>query len=186
MTHSSEDGDAVIAKLDDGDDLFASIKALATEHRIQNGMIMWGIGMLRDFEIGYFNGKEYERARYLEPMELLALHGSYAGDSEPQLHLHVAAAGREHEVVGGHLFRATVAVLNELCVRRLTRTTLSRELNLRSGLKELRIVTRPGGRPVAVARAPPRALTSRNPPGPAARRTERGATRRGGRTRGRQ
>lgn len=136
---SSDDRDAVIAKFEDGDDLFASIEALATHHGIVNGMVMWGIGMVRDFEIGYFNGREYERATYEEPMELLALHGSLAAESDPSLHVHVAAAGRDHRVVGGHLFRATVAVLNELCLRRLAQTKLSRFLNPRSGLKELQI-----------------------------------------------
>ncbi len=136
---SSADGDDVIAKLEDGDDLVRSIEALAAKHRIANGMVMWGIGMLRDFEVGYFNGKEYERATYAEPMELLALHGSFAAKAEPRLHVHVAAAGRDHRVVGGHLFRATVAVLSELCLRSLPRTKLSRVHSPRSGLKELRI-----------------------------------------------
>jgi len=136
---SSDDGDVVIAKLDDGDDLFASIDALAAEHRIDNGMVMWGIGMLRDFEIGYFNGKEYERATYAEPMELLALHGSYAKMADPRIHVHVGAAGRDHRMVGGHLFRGTVAVTNELCLMRLRGTALSRVHNPRFGFKELRI-----------------------------------------------
>ena len=137
---SSADGDVVIAKLDDGDDLFASLDALAAKHRIPNGMVMWGIGMLGPFEIGYFNGKEYDRTTYAEPMELLALHGSYAAKADPRIHVHVAAAGKDHRVVGGHLFRATVAVLNELCIRKLGRSELSRVHNPRSGLKELRIL----------------------------------------------
>jgi predicted DNA-binding protein with PD1-like motif len=134
---SSADGSVVIAKLDDGDDLFASLDKLAAEHRIENGMVIWGIGMLRDFEIGFFNGKAYERETYAVPMELLALHGSYAAN--PRIHVHVAAAGADHRVVGGHLFRATVAVLNELCLRRLERSELSRVHNPRFGLKELQI-----------------------------------------------
>jgi len=148
---SSDDGDVVIAKLDDGDDLLHSIDALAAEHRIPNGVVLWGIGMLRDFELGYFNGKEYERATYAEPMELLALHGSYAAKADPRTHVHVAAAGRDHRVVGGHLFRATVAVLNELCLRRLSRTELARVHNPRSGLKELTIARGDGPRPPAGA-----------------------------------
>ena len=134
----------MIAKLDDGDDLFARIEGLAARNDIRNGLVLWGIGMIRDFEVGYFNGKEYEKATYREPMELLALHGTFAGEAEPKLHVHVAAAGRDHRVVGGHLFRATVAVLNELCLRRLIATTLGRELNPKSGLREL-TVKGPGG-----------------------------------------
>lgn len=138
MESSLDDG-FVIAKLDDGDDLLAKIEALAADHGIENGMVMWGIGMVRDFEIGYFNGTEYERSESSGPMELLALHGSYGANTDPRLHVHVAAAGRDHRVIGGHLFRATVAVLNELSLRRLAHTDLSRVLNPRSGLKELRV-----------------------------------------------
>ncbi len=143
---SSADGDVVIAKFEDDDDLFARLDELARARGIEDGMVMWGIGMVRDVEIGYFNGKEYERATFAEPMELLALHGSYAGRADPKLHLHVAAAGRDHRVVGGHLFRATVAVLNEVCLRRLDRTALGRALNPRSGLRELTVAPRPTSR----------------------------------------
>ena len=136
---SSADGGVVIAKLDDGDDLFACIEELAAKHAVRNGMVMWGIGMLREFEIGYFNGKEYERETYRDCMELLGLHGTIAANADPKLHLHVAAAGRDHRTVGGHLFRATVCVLNELCLIRLRKSTLNRVLNPRSGLKELTI-----------------------------------------------
>jgi|SRR3990172_4753952 len=138
MQSSSDDG-FVIAKLDDGDDLLARLPDLAAEHGIENGMVMWAIGMLRDVEVGYFNGKEYERHAFAEPMELLALHGTYAAKADPRLHVHVAAAGQDHRVVGGHLFRATVAVLNEVCLRRLGTARLDRVLSPRSGLKELTV-----------------------------------------------
>src|SRR3990170_1815925 len=144
---SSADGDVVIAKLDDGDDLFASIDALAAEHRVANGIVLWAIGMLRDFEIGYYTGNAYERETYADPMELLALHGSYAAKADPRMHVHAAAAGRDHRVVGGHLFRATVAVLNEICLRRLRAAKLTRVLNPRSGLKELAIDVPEDGAP---------------------------------------
>jgi len=136
---SSAEGDLFLAKLDDGDDLFARIVELGTKHGIQNGLVMWAIGMLRDFEIGYFNGKEYERRTFDRPMELLSLHGTYASKADPRLHVHVVAAGRDHAAVGGHLFRGTVAVMNEVCLRRLTKTWLDRVPNPKSGLKELTI-----------------------------------------------
>jgi hypothetical protein len=136
---SSADGDVVLAKLDDGEDLFAALASIAAKHGVEDGLVLWGIGMLRDFEIGFYDGKTYERATFAAPMELLALHGSYAAKADPKLHVHVAAAGADHRVVGGHLFRATVAVLNELCVRRLNGMELDRVLNPRSGLKELTI-----------------------------------------------
>ena len=136
MQSSAEDG-LVVAKLDDGDDLLQRIDELAAEHGIENGLVMWAIGMVRACEVGYFNGREYARTTFPEPMELLSLHGTYAAKADPKIHVHVAAAGRDHRVLGGHLFRATVNVLNELCLRRLDRTTMDRVRNPRSGLKEL-------------------------------------------------
>lgn len=134
---TSIEGEIVLAKLEDGEDLFPSLLALAEETGIASGMVLWGIGMLRDVELGYFNGKSYERATYAEPRELLALHGSIAQDAENPLHLHVGLAGRDHVAVGGHLFRARVAVLNEVAVRRLSAIRLGRALNPASGLREL-------------------------------------------------
>ncbi|HYS70942.1 MAG TPA: DUF296 domain-containing protein [Thermoplasmata archaeon] len=135
--HSSAEGELVLAKLDDGEDLLKSIDKLATEHRLENAMVMWAIGMVRDVEVGYFNGKDYEKATYAEPLELLSLHGTYAGKADPKIHVHLSAAARDRRMVGGHVFRATVSTLSELCLWRLWRTRLDRVLHPRSGLKEL-------------------------------------------------
>lgn len=134
---TSTEGDVVLAKLDDGEDLFPAILEIAARHGFTSGMVLWGIGMLRDAELGYFTGASYERETFREPQELLALHGSIADDAEIPLHLHVALAGRDHRVVGGHLFRATVAVLNEIAVRPFREIRLARALSPRSGLREL-------------------------------------------------
>ena len=141
---TSTEGDIVLAKLDDGEDLFPAIRGIATHHGFDSGMVLWGIGMLRDAEVGFFNGTSYERETYREPQELLAMHGSIAADAEVPLHLHVALAGRDHRVVGGHLFRARVAVLNEIAIRPFREIRLTRALNPRSGLREL--VLEPPGR----------------------------------------
>ncbi|TLZ51437.1 MAG: DUF296 domain-containing protein [Methanobacteriota archaeon] len=135
--HSSVEGELVIAKLDDGEDLLKSIDELAVKHRLENAMVMWAIGMLRDLEIGHFNGKAYEKATYAEPLELVSLHGTYAGKADPKLHIHAAAASRDHRIVGGHVFHATVSTLNEVCLWKLWRTKMDRVLHPRSGLKEL-------------------------------------------------
>lgn len=138
MQSSADDG-LVLAKLEDGDDLIPRIEELAARHGIESGMVLWAIGMVRNVELGYFNGKEYERTVHAEPMELLALHGTFAASADPKLHVHIAAAGRDNRAVGGHLFRATVNVLNELCLRRLDRTELGRARNPRTGLRELTV-----------------------------------------------
>jgi predicted DNA-binding protein with PD1-like motif len=128
-----------MAKFSDGEDVFESLEAVARAHGIDSGAILWGIGMLRDFEIGYFGPQGYEKKGYAEPHELVAFHGSVTMGADPKFHIHVGVAGRDHGVVGGHLFRATTCVVNEVCVERFDRIHLSRRRNAKTTLNELEI-----------------------------------------------
>jgi len=134
---SAADSNLIVAKLEDGEDLFESLLRVVHDHGIESGTVLWGIGMVRDFEVGYFDGKAYHRRTFGPPHELLALHGSIASKADPVFHLHVAGGNEGHGVVGGHLFRATVSTLNEVCIARFDRIRLGRELSPRSGLREL-------------------------------------------------
>ena len=136
---SAMEGNLVMGKFSDGEDVFESLLAVARVHRIESGTVLWGIGMLRDFEIGFFGAQGYETQTYPERHELLALHGSIAMDSDPPFHLHVAAAGPDHAVIGGHLFRAKVCVVNEICIERFGQIRLSRRRNPKTTLSELEI-----------------------------------------------
>src|SRR5881296_85921 len=111
---SKQEGNSVVVKLSDGEDFVPSLEAAAQKHRIESGSVVWGIGMLQDFEIGYFGPTGYEKTAFAERHELLALHGSIAMRADPKLHLHVTLGRRDHAVIGGHLFRAKTAVVNEI------------------------------------------------------------------------
>ena len=134
---SAIDGNLVMAKLEDGEDLLGSLHKIVNEHRIEGGTVLWGIGMVRDFEVGYFDGTAYRKRTFGSPHELLALHGSISAGADPPFHLHVAAGNESHGVIGGHLFKATVSTLNEICIARFDALRLGRELSPRSGLREL-------------------------------------------------
>ena len=136
---SASEGNVVMVKLADGEDVLGSLEQVCRERGIESGTVQWGIGMLRDFEIGYFGPEGYEKASYSEPHELVALHGSIAMRSEPKFHLHVAVAGRDHSVVGGHLFRAKANVVNEIRLERLGTIRLSRKPNPKTTLNELQV-----------------------------------------------
>src|SRR5438128_715995 len=77
-TQSRREGNTVLLKLSDGEDLVSSVEAAATEHDVVSGSVLWGIGMVQDFEIGFFGPKGYEKAAFRDRHELLALHGSIA------------------------------------------------------------------------------------------------------------
>jgi predicted DNA-binding protein with PD1-like motif len=131
------EGGAVLVKLADGDDLFPSLEAAAREHGIEDGAVLWGIGMLQDFEIGFFGPKGYEKKVYADRHELLGLHGSISLRADPKLHLHVTVGRRDHAAIGGHLFRGRTAVVNEIHLVRFDTIRLSRRLNEKTGLREL-------------------------------------------------
>lgn len=136
---SAIEGSVVLAKFSDGEDVFESLEAVARTHAIDSGAVLWGIGMLQDFEIGFFGPQGYQKKGYRDRHELLAFHGSIAMRAEPKFHLHVAVAGPDHGVVGGHLFRAKACVVNEVCIERLDTIRLNRRRNPKTTLNELEI-----------------------------------------------
>ena len=69
-------------------------------------------------------------------MELVALHGTIA---DGIIHMHCALANPQHQIIGGHLQEAKVAVLNEIVLQKLEEVVLHRRLNQKSGLKELEL-----------------------------------------------
>lgn len=136
---SSEESNHIIVKLDDGDDVFDSLDKVIEKHGIDSALVLSGIGMLRDFEIGYYNGERYINELFVDPMELLSMHGSIASGKENRIHIHISIANKEHNVLGGHLMRAKVCVLNEIVLFKVNDVVLTRELNKKSGLMELAI-----------------------------------------------
>jgi len=130
----------VMVKLDNNEDLFKAIEKVAADQMIRSGMVLFGIGMLRDFELGYYKGKEYQWTTFAEPAELVALHGTIATvDGSPSIHLHAGVALSDLGLKGGHLKKATVNGLAEIGMIKLTDIELTRKMNPSSGLNELLI-----------------------------------------------
>ena len=136
---SAEEDHIVMVKLSDGEDVLPSLESAARKHGIDSGAVLWGIGMLQDFEIGFFGPQGYEKKSFAGRHELIAFHGSIAMRAEPKFHLHVAVGQRDHTVVGGHLFRAKACVVNEICIERFGAIRLNRVPNPKTGLNELEI-----------------------------------------------
>lgn len=115
-------GNNLIIKLEDGEDLLASLASLGV-----NSGIVWGIGMLRRVRLGYWNGSEYEEQRIEEPAELLSLQCNLSQtEGKPFPHCHVVLLKRDRTVVGGHLLAGIVNNVNELYIKRLSGIALER------------------------------------------------------------
>jgi hypothetical protein len=126
-------------KLADGEDLFESLKACAAESGIRSAIVLTGIGMLKEFELGYFDGRAYRNEAHSEARELVALHGSITTEGGFVAHLHAALAGPDHGLVGGHLHKAKVCVVNEITILRIDGSAMTRVTDENTNLKLLHL-----------------------------------------------
>lgn len=144
------DGARWMLRLDDGDDVFRSLTEFARSNGIRAAAVLSGIGMFKDATFGYWNGKEYQPHSIDRPHELVSLHGSIAEvDGAPSVHLHVALAGPTHTIVGGHLMRATVGILNEIAIDAFPGRRFDRPLDESFGLRRLDLEPNGSERPAA-------------------------------------
>lgn len=125
----------VVAKLDDGEDFFESMEKIVKKCNISSGIVLSGIGQLKNFELGYLDGKKYVKKTFKKPMELVSMQGSIA----ETFHIHCALADKDQNVYGGHLFKGRVSVVNEIVILRLNKTKLKREEDKTTGLKTLKV-----------------------------------------------
>ncbi len=131
-------------RLDDGQDLFATLTEFARREDIEAAVVVSGIGMVQRATIGYWDGTRYQTQELSVPHEVVALHGSIArADGVPSIHLHLAAAGPDHRLVGGHLMQATVGVLQEILLVAFPGRTFGRPMSEVLGLRMLDL--EPGG-----------------------------------------
>jgi uncharacterized protein len=132
------DGARWMVRLDDGQDLFESLAEFARREDLRAAVVIAGIGMVRRATVGYWDGTQYQPHELTVPHEVVALHGSIArADGAPSIHLHMAAAGPDHRLVGGHLMRATVGVLQEIVLDTFPGRTFGRPLVESFGLRML-------------------------------------------------
>ncbi len=101
----AEHENSMMVRFKDGETLPTGL----TELGVKSGVIVNGVGMLRDLELGYWDGSNYVIEKIPEPVELLSLQGNIGvKDGEPVVHAHVAVAKKGGAAYGGHILRATV------------------------------------------------------------------------------
>jgi uncharacterized protein len=132
------DGNRWMLRLDDGNDLFEALSSFADREGVRAGAVVLGIGMFRRASFGYWDGTRYVPTDLEVPHEVVALHGTIArADERPSIHLHGAVAGPDHRIVGGHLLRATVGVVQEIVIEGFPGRTFGRPLVESFGLRIL-------------------------------------------------
>ena len=126
----------IFVKLERGEDVLQTLTDVISSNGVSSGEIIWGIGMIRNLQVGYFNGKEYEKETFEKALEVVSFHGSIA-ENEPRFHIHTSCAGRDHGVVGGHLFGGIADPLLEVRIRKFSGIKATRQDNPKTGLREL-------------------------------------------------
>lgn len=140
----AEDDGLVVMRFHEGEDFLATLQEGLVKVGLEHGVIVTGVGMLKDFELGWFDHstKAYNKRTFSTPHELLSLNGTVAVDgddaSHVMPHIHASLAGPDLSVVGGHLWKATTTVLNEVAILRVDRP-MRRNLNPATGLMELEL-----------------------------------------------
>lgn len=111
-------GDILVVRLFRDEDVITSIKEALKKSRFQNGVIVSGIGMLKDVELRVFKGKgEYATKRFKGDMELVSFSGNIVRSKDDFiLHIHSILADHNYRCVGGHFGEGKVAVTLELFI----------------------------------------------------------------------
>jgi predicted DNA-binding protein with PD1-like motif len=130
-------GRKILGRLAKGDDLLASMEALAQEHNITLGEVT-AIGAVSQARVGFYNQTErqYYYLVLAQPLEILALTGNISiKDGKPMVHAHITLSDHEGRAFGGHLAPGTLAFACEFAIQEfVSDITLVRQMDDPTGL----------------------------------------------------
>ncbi len=137
MEHS-ETGNVVLVRLHQDEDLFECLREVCEKCKVKVGVIVSGIGMLKQAELNYFvEAGRYSPILFPQPLELVSLTGNVVfQDGEYFFHLHAVLAKENKETVAGHLSKGKVNVTNEIVILK-TDVAATRKLDEATGLMAL-------------------------------------------------
>ena len=125
-TRSGED---LFVRIDSGEEIHATLQALADEVGFDAAAITSGIGRTRDTLYGYMNEDGvYIRRNLDSPSELVSLSGNIARtqDGKAFTHIHCCWSDDDNTVHAGHMFTSTIAVVAEIHLRKMSKAKMTR------------------------------------------------------------
>jgi predicted DNA-binding protein with PD1-like motif len=133
-----EDSSLIFVRLHQNEDLFETLRHICRECNLTVGVIVSGIGMLKQAELNYYvESGRYSPILLPEPLELVSLTGSIIHqDGECHVHVHAVLARENKETVAGHLSRAKVNVTSEIVMLK-TNVPAIRKMDPKTGLMAL-------------------------------------------------
>lgn len=95
----------VVFRLEEGEDLAAGVKRVASERGVRAALVT-AIGSLRRAVLGFYDGdkREYRKVEIGRPLELASCSGVVSAvGGEVHIHLHAVASDENGLAVGGHV-----------------------------------------------------------------------------------
>jgi predicted DNA-binding protein with PD1-like motif len=129
----------LIVRLSDGDNLLEGLEEALRKEKIDSGIVLGGVGMVRNAALSFYVGKgEYETVPVHEPVELCALSGNVSSlGGDLVIHLHAVVARKGGTTVAGHFSGGKVNMTVEIAIM-VTPQKLTRETDPGTGLRLLR------------------------------------------------
>ena len=118
MTNFQKSGETYVLRLDIGQEIYGEIKKFCVKQGIQGGYVQ-GIGFADNIKIGTYNTEkqDYNRLSIDEGCEITSLCGNITTKGEDLIvHLHANFSKETGEIIGGHLFEATIALTGEIFI----------------------------------------------------------------------
>ena len=137
---SIEKDNLIIIYLEPNEHILTSLEKISQQYKITTGIILSGIGQIRNPIIGYFKHKgDYLKKTFEGDYELLLLTGNIIySHSTYQSHIHVIFGDEEKKTYGGHLLDGQVSITNEIALLS-SQISLERTYSEETGLMHLHI-----------------------------------------------
>jgi uncharacterized protein len=138
----------ILSRLLPDEDLFQGLEGIARDHGIERGVILSAIGSLKEVIFRNVNENaglpvslnKTHQIQKTGPMELLSLEGNLflsEGEGKPVIHLHALLGSPSGNVIGGHLFKATVFTTVEIVMGKIVGSSVYKAKSELTGLMEL-------------------------------------------------
>jgi len=144
-----EQGRRFLVKIDPGRAVVERLQAFARHHKLHSGLVLSAVGSVQNARFrGIKTGARLPitppRMHVHEeegPLELVGLNGNFFLDEQGDIdiHLHIMVGKSSGEVLGGHLFDATVFATCELVVVEVIAEGIERHQSRRGGIPTLYI-----------------------------------------------
>ena len=125
----------IIIRLDVGEEIISSIMNILKNEKIAFATIT-GIGATNDFTVGTYDvtNQLYKKSNYKGVYEIVSLLGNTSTmNNEPYIHIHMSAADKNNNVIGGHLNEAYISATAEI-VLNIIETNVDRIKDPNTGL----------------------------------------------------